>query len=102
MHRLAPDAPIEIPGRYKSVSDTVASARFDCIAAALAGLSRDKAQMLIRAGECTVDWEPCDKCDRIIEPPCVISLRGYGKFRVDDVSTQTKKGRLRMLAQKYI
>lgn len=102
VQRLAPDAPIEIPRRYKSVSDTVASARFDCIAAALAGLSREKAQMLIRAGECTVDYEPCDKCDKIIEPPCVISLRGYGKFRVDDVSTQTKKGRLRMLAQKYI
>lgn len=93
---------IEIPERYKSVSDTVASARFDCIAAALAGLSREKAQMLIRAGECTVDYEPCDRCDKTIEPPCVISLRGYGKFRVDDVSMQTKKGRLRMYARKYI
>lgn len=93
---------IEIPERYKSVSDTVASARFDCIAAALAGLSREKAQMLIRAGECTVDYEPCDRCDKTIEPPCVISLRGYGKFLVDDVSMQTKKGRLRMYARKYI
>ena len=102
VQRLPEDAKIEIPKRYKSVSDTVASARFDCIAAALAGLSREKAQMLIRAGECTLDYEPCDKCDKIIEPPCVISLRGYGKFRVDDVSMQTKKGRLRMLAQKYI
>lgn len=102
VQRLPEGAQIEIPKRYKSVTDTVASARFDCIAAALAGLSREKAQMLIRAGECTVDYEPCDKCDKIIEPPCVISLRGYGKFRVDDVSMQTKKGRLRMLAQKYI
>ena len=102
VQRLPEDAKIEIPRRYKSVSDTVASARFDCIAAALAGLSREKAQMLIRAGECTLDYEPCDKCDKIIEPPCVISLRGYGKFRVDDISMQTKKGRLRMLAQKYI
>jgi RNA-binding protein YlmH len=72
------------------------------VAAALAGLSREKTQMLIRAGECTVDYEPCDKCDKVIDPPCVISLRGYGKFRVDDLGTQTKKGRLRLLARKYI
>lgn len=94
--------PIELPERYKSVSDTVASARFDCIAAALTGLSREKAQMLIRAGESTVDYEICDRCDKVIEPPCVISLRGYGKFRIDDVSTQTKKGRLRLHARKYV
>lgn len=92
----------ELPQRYASVTDTVASPRFDCIAAALCGLSREKAQMLIRAGECTVDYEPCDRCDKIIEPPCVLSLRGYGKFRVDDVSMQTKKGRLRLYASKYI
>ena len=93
---------IMLPERYKSVSDTVASPRFDCVAAALAGLSREKAQMLIRAGECTVEYEPCDKCDKIIDPPCVISLRGYGKYRIDDLGTQTKKGRLRLLARKYI
>ena len=102
VERLPWGTEIALPERYKSVSDTVASARFDCVAAALAGLSREKAQMLIRAGECTVDWEPCDKCDKIIDPPCVISLRGYGKFRIDDVSMQTKKGRLRLLARKYI
>ena len=102
IERLPWGTPIELPERYKPVSDTVASARFDCVAAALAGLSREKAQMLIRAGECTVDYEPCEKCDKIIETPCVISLRGHGKYRVDDLGTQTKKGRLRLLARKYI
>lgn len=102
IERLPWGTPIELPERYKNVSDTVASARFDCVAAALAGLSREKAQMLIRAGECTVDYEPCDKCDRVIDPPCMISLRGYGKFRIDDLGTQTKKGRLRLSARKYI
>lgn len=102
VQRLPWGTPIELPERYRSISDTVASARFDCVAAALAGLSREKAQLLIRAGECTVDYESCDKCDKIIEPPCVISLRSHGKYRVDDLSTQTKKGRLRLLARKYI
>ena len=102
IERLPWGTRVELPERYKNVTDTVASARFDCVAAALCGLSREKAQMLIRAGECTVDYEPCDKCDKIIEPPCVISLRGHGKFRVDDLGTQTKKGRLRLLARKYI
>ena len=102
VERLPWGTQIVLPDRYKSMSDTVASARFDCVAAALAGLSREKAQVLIRAGECTVDYEPCDKCDKIIEPPCVISLRGHGKYRVDDLGTQTKKGRLRLMARKYI
>ena len=102
VEKLALSTPFTLPQRFVSVTDTVASARFDCIAAALCGLSREKAQMLIRAGECTVDYEPCDRCDKIIEPPSVLSLRGYGKFRVDDVSMQTKKGRLRLYASKYI
>ncbi len=102
VEQLPLSTPFTLPERYQSVTDTVASARFDCIAAALTGLSREKAQMLIRQGECTVDYEFCDRCDRLIEPPQVISLRGYGKFRIDDVSTQTKKGRLRLYASKYI
>lgn len=88
--------------RTKPLSDTVASERFDCVIAALCNLSREKAQTLIRAGMCEMDYEVVDECDTSVEPPCVISARGYGKFRVLPFEGETKKGRIRLRAEKYI
>lgn len=84
------------------ISDTVASDRLDCVVGALAGISREKAQLAVRSGACEVDHIPEERCDRRIEPPCVISIRGFGKFDVSSFDGTTKKGRLRLTAEKYV
>lgn len=88
--------------RTRPISDTVASERLDCVVAALCNLSRDKAQTLIRAGLCEMDYESVDACDARVEPPAVISCRGYGKFRVLPFEGETKKGRIRLRAEQYV
>ena len=40
--------------------------------------------------------------DRTVEPPAVLSVRGYGKYRIDTLGDKTRKGRLRLLAVRYI
>jgi RNA-binding protein YlmH len=87
--------------RRQPISDTVASARLDCVVAALANLSRDTAQSAIRDGRVELDYLEELRVDRTVEPPCTISLRGVGKFNVLSIATQTKKGRWRLLAEKY-
>lgn len=87
---------------YRRITDTVASARLDCIVSALAGCSREKAQEAIRGGLCDLDHITEERCDRLVEPPCVISVRGTGKFNVLEIGGMTKKGRLRLSAEKYI
>lgn len=88
--------------RFAPVSDTVASARLDCVVAALGNISRDKAQTAIRAGLCELDYETVQDCDAPVEPPCILSIRGVGKFSVKAFDGSTRKGRLRLSAERYI
>lgn len=88
--------------RTQTVSDTVASERLDCVVAALANLSRDKAQTAVRSGLVELDYESVEDCDKTVEPPAVISIRGIGKFNVIAFDGETRKGRVRLRAEKYI
>ncbi len=87
---------------YRRISDTVASERLDCIIASLCNLSRDAAQTLIRQGMVEVDYEPAERTDLSLEPPAVLSVRGYGRFILRAFEGSTRKGRLRMKAEQLI
>ncbi len=84
------------------IHDTIASKRFDCIIGALTSLSREKSQALIQSGLCEIDHLPEDRVDHQIDEGSVISVRGYGKYRIVSFDGETKKGRLRLSAEKYV
>lgn len=88
--------------KYQGFTDTVASERLDCVVAAIFNLSREKAQNLIKGGFVDFNYETATKIDVKAEANDIISARGYGKFIVRDISQSTKKGRLRLFADKYI
>ena len=90
------------PRRYAPISDTVASARVDCIVASICSLSREKARQLVIDGAVEVNYQTCEQPDKEIKPACVISVRGYGKFRVLSVDEKTKKGRYRLRGEKFL
>ncbi len=92
-----------IPARRLSpIHDTVASARLDCVVAALCNLSREGAQKAIREGLVELDYEAVLHCDRTVDPPATLSVRGVGKFSVEVFDGETRKGRMRMVAGKYV
>lgn len=93
---------LEIKREYLPISDTVASNRLDCIVGALTNLSREKAQAAIKSGLCEVNYLPEDRCDLSLSIPSTISVRGYGKYDVLSFDGETKRGRLRMTARKYV
>ena len=88
--------------RMRPISDTVASPRPDSIVSSLIGTSREKAKVLIEQGLVEVDYEVCDRNDKMPPEGTVISVRGHGKYVIQDVSQQTKKGRYRLLAAQYV
>ncbi len=88
--------------KRQAIRDTVASARLDCVVAALTNLSREKAQVAVRSGLVDLNYETVDACDTTVEPPCVLSVRGVGKFSVLSFDGETKKGRMRLVAEKYL
>ncbi|MBO5937870.1 MAG: hypothetical protein J6Q82_00015 [Clostridia bacterium] len=87
--------------RTSPISDTVASARLDCVVASLCRLSREKARECVLAELVELNFECEDRPDRTVEAPAILSVRGVGRFRVLSLSDLTKKGRLRLLAEKY-
>ena len=88
--------------KYQAFSDTVASERLDCVVASLCNLAREKGQNLIKGGLVEHNYETAAKIDTRVVAGDIISARGYGKFVIRDISQTTKKGRIRLLAEKYI
>lgn len=88
--------------RFAPVADTVASPRADAVVAALANLPRERAQSLFREGRIEIDYEPEERTDRAVAEGAVIVIRGVGKFIVRSLSDKTRKGRFRLLADRYI
>ena len=93
----------QLPKRsFLPISDTVDSPRLDSIVASLCSLSRSKAAETVLDGLVELDFEVEDRPDRTVESGAVISVRGYGKFRIHSVGELTKKGRHRLSADKYL
>lgn len=87
---------------YQPIRDTVASPRLDAVVAALTNLSREQAQNAVRSGLVEVEYEPVERTDLLLTPPSVISVRGHGRFVLRGFDGETRKGRLRLLADKLI
>ena len=88
--------------KYQRITDTVASARLDCVVAALCNLSREAAQTAIRTGAVEVEYEACERPDLALEPPTTVSVRGFGRFILRSFDGETRKGRLRLCADRLI
>lgn len=101
-YRVEEDESFTDGRRYRPLSDTVASARLDCIVAALTNLSREDAQGLVRSGLVEVDFETEERVDKILTAPATVSARGYGRFILRSFDGETKKGRLRLRADQLI
>ncbi len=102
VERASVDKNMESTQKYQAFADTVASERLDCVVASLFNLSREKAQNLIKGGFVEFNYETASKPDSRVDKGDKISARGYGKFIIRDISQTTKKGRLRLFADKYI
>ena len=87
---------------YAQISDTVASFRLDCVVAALCNLSREKSRQVVIDGAVELDYEVEERPDREMLGSCIISIKGYGKFRVLSLCEKTKKGRYRLQAEKFL
>ena len=96
------DGDFKLERKLLRLTDTVASARFDCVVASLANVSREKAQSCIGGGLCLLNYFEETRCDATVRAGDIITVRGYGKFIVRELDEKTKKGRLRLIFDKYV
>lgn len=92
-----------LPQRYERLRETatVASARVDCVVAALVKSSRNKALELLAENCVTVNSVVCGKATKTVANGDKISVRGYGKYNVLSIEGITRKGRTVLITERY-
>lgn len=75
---------------------TVASPRADAVVGEVCNLSRAKALLPIRAGKLKINWKVVDDPSHPVEAGDMLSVAGFGRFRVLEVTGPTRSGRLWM------
>lgn len=85
----------------KTVFSSVASLRLDCVVAAAFSMSRTASSEAINKGVVYVDSVQCFKTDYILTEGSKIVLRGKGKAIIEEVTGQSKKGRMHLLIKKF-
>lgn len=94
---------IEAPQRQvQSLSFSVMSLRLDAVVAGMFKLSRTEAAKQIAAGNVSLNYTQCFKCDYSLHEGDVISLRGAGKGSVTGTGGTSRKGRLFVYADVYV
>ncbi len=88
--------------KTEPITDTVASPRADSVVASLLRVSRERAKERISAGLVEVNYETLTKPDEKLGAGDIVSVRGSGKYRITELGEVTRRGRLRLLAEKYI
>lgn len=92
----------ELPeAKYETLDRTVSSLRLDRLVGACANISGDRSASLIRSGQVSADFSVCLNVSSIIKENAVISIRGYGRFRLAKIVGETKKGKIHVIIEKY-
>lgn len=99
---------IGVPGdfvvfeRFESVRGTIGSARVDGLISMLVNISREKSARLIEQGHVERNFAPVENGAAAFAAGDTLSIRGCGRFIVDEIGAPTKKGRLPVICRKYV
>lgn len=89
------------PPRGEMLRDTVASLRLDCVLSAGMKTSRSRAAEMIRAGLVAVDHSLEERTDRVLAAGQLLSVRGFGRIRLTEVGSPTRKDRLPVMLEVF-
>lgn len=99
---LGVDGELPKGGTLAEFTDTVASARLDCIVAALGNMSRGAAADKIEAGLVSLNSFAVEKITLNIAEGDIINIRGKGKFIISSLEDRTRKNRVVLKYKKYV
>lgn len=93
----------EIPQpKFQEIRESVASPRLDAIIASAVNVSRTAADSFIESGDVMVDYLIEKKGSRTMEEGSVITVRKKGKFLLEKILGENKKGKTVLILKKYI
>lgn len=86
---------------FREITGTVSSLRFDSVLSMALNLSRGKTVQIISSGSAEVNFFPVSDKTYKVKQGDVFSVRGFGKYRLEEISGVTKKGRIHITVLKY-
>lgn len=93
---------LNIKQDYKELKGTVASPRMDAIISVAIKTSRSKSLNVIREGKVYLNGRCCTENAKIICNGDIITVRGHGKFLIEESQSKTKKGNYHIIVKQYI
>lgn len=90
------------PPKFKEVNGTVSSLRLDCILSLALSVSRSIANNLISGKKVFVNWRLEIRSDFILDTGDMISVRGFGRFRIKSLNDFSRKNRQHITIEKFV
>lgn len=88
--------------KFKEENIISTSFRLDSIVSSITGLSRSKVLDIIKEGKVIKDYRVETEKDKIVKENSILTIRGYGKYKVVSKVGITGSGRLKILLKKFI
>jgi RNA-binding protein YlmH len=87
---------------FKEIKIIVTSFRLDCIVSALLNQSRTKAAAFIKDGAVKLNYSVENETNKRVEMKDLISIKGFGRYILEEVIGTTKSDRTTLLIKKYL
>lgn len=89
---------VQIP-KYEMIQ--VSSMRLDNIVSELTKTSRSKANQIIIEQRVFLNYICETKCTRLVKEKDTMTIRGKGRFKIDEIIGNTRKGRLKIKVEYF-
>lgn len=94
---------IKVPKfNFEKKTVTVSSLRIDCVVSSLSGVSRNSSVDMIKSGMILLDYEKIVEKDTYVKLGSIVTIRGYGKFKIMESIGKTQREREKIIIKKYI
>ncbi|MBE6704936.1 MAG: hypothetical protein E7583_06695 [Ruminococcaceae bacterium] len=93
---------IDVCRNFLKISGTAASMRIDALLSEVLNISRDKAVKLVESECVTVGHVTVSDKSKALTEGDIITVRGFGKYRLALIGDLNRKGRTRFEVEKYI
>lgn len=92
-----PEEMIQSKDIWIEATQIVSSMRLDAVIAALTNFSRQKAAALIKSDKVRVNWATENHASAELFEEDVLSIRGFGRFKVIAIEGRTRKDKIRLI-----
>lgn len=99
---LVDEVSLKLEQSFKDISGTVASMRLDCVLGLALNISRTKVVQVVKSKIVSVNYLEETSSDTVLKLNDIITIKGYGKYTIAEISEPTKKNRLHILIKKYL